>query len=83
MDIMDYYQLGDVNEFIPEFHNLFEVNTPTITVPTKADSTSSNTGSNGTSGKGTGSGGGNNKQNKEEFTTWQENWDKLFDQLTR
>jgi hypothetical protein len=65
MDIMNYYQLGDVNEFIPEFHNLFEVNTPTITVPTKADSTSSNTGSGntgskGTSGKGTGSGGGNN-----------------------
>lgn len=83
MDIMDYYQLGDVNEFIPEFHNLFEVNTPTITVPTKADSTSSNTGSKGTSGKGTGSGSSNNKQNKEEFTTWQENWDNWFDQLTR
>ena len=87
MDIMDYYRLGDVNEYIPEFHNLFEVNTPTITVPTKADSTSSNTGSGntgskGTSGKGTGSGSSNNKQNKEEFTTGQENWDNWFKQFT-
>ena len=65
MDIKDFYNLSDIDEFIPEFHNLFEVNTPTITVPTKADSTSSNTGSGntgskGTSGKGTGSGSSNN-----------------------
>ncbi|OQC54749.1 MAG: hypothetical protein BWX53_00275 [Parcubacteria group bacterium ADurb.Bin016] len=87
MDIMNYYQLGDVNEFIPEFHNLFEVNTPTITVPTKADSTSSNTGSGntgskGTSGKGTGSGGGNNNQTKTTSNTNQEDWDNFFNQLT-
>ena len=87
MDIKDFYNLSDIDEFIPEFHNLFEVNTPTITVPTKADSTSSNTGSGntgskGTSGKGTGSGSSNNKQNKEEFTTGQENWDNWFNQLT-
>lgn len=65
MDIKDFYNLSDIDEFIPEFHNLFEVNTPTITVPTKADSTSSNTGSGntgskGTSGKGSGGSGNNN-----------------------
>jgi len=41
MDIKDYYQLGDINEFIPEFYNLFKNKTSITTTLTPIDTTKS------------------------------------------
>ena len=62
MDIEDFYQLGDVNEFIPEFHNLFKNKAAVTTTPASTDTlkTQEKNTSGNNSGKGSGGGGNNN-----------------------
>jgi len=66
MDIMDYYKLGDVNEFIPEFYNLFKNKTSITTTPASTDTlkTKEKNTSGNNSGKGSG-GSGNNSDSLE------------------
>ena len=62
LDIMDYYKLGDVNEFIPEFYNLFKNKTSITTTPASTDTlkTKEKNTSGNNSGKGSGGSGNDN-----------------------
>jgi len=83
MDIKDFYNLSDIDEFIPEFHNLFKNKAAVTTTPASTDTlkTQEKNTSGNNSGKGSG-GGGNNNQTKTTSNTNQENWDNWFNQLT-
>ena len=83
MDIKDFYNLSDIDEFIPEFHNLFKNKAAVTTTPASTDTlkTQEKNTSGNNSGKGSG-GGGNNNQTKTTSNTNQENWDNYFKQLT-
>jgi hypothetical protein len=62
MDIKDFYNLSDIDEFIPEFHNLFKNKAAVTTTPASTDTlkTQEKNTSGNNSGKGSGGGGNNN-----------------------
>ena len=83
LDIMDYYKLGDVNEFIPEFYNLFKNKTSITTTPASTDTlkTQEKNTSGNNSGKGSGGSGNNNESDsrnaeKETILNYLENMGK-------
>ena len=82
LDIMDYYKLGDVNEFIPEFYNLFKNKTSITTTPASTDTlkTQEKNTSGNNSGKGSGGSGNNNvsdsQANRDAILNYLENMGK-------
>jgi len=82
LDIMDYYKLGDVNEFIPEFYNLFKNKTSITTTPASTDTlkTKEKNTSGNNSGKGSGGSGNNNvsdsQANRDAILNYLENMGK-------